>query len=160
QETTRLAALLADYKRTTPQDKYWEGHSLAVKGNTRLALEKLQRATQADPENFSAWFVRGNCYADLLRYGEAAACFNVCVALRPDFAQCWYSRGLAHAEGKNFRQAIEDYSRAISLQSDLVDAFISRGVAHRELNEISAGIADFNRALDLPGCPNKVYVLR
>lgn len=160
QEAKAIAAILLDFQRKTPKDSYWGAHRFAIDGNVREALRLLQKATQDNPANLSAWFVRGNCYADLQRFGDAVGCFNVCVALRPDYPQCWFSRGLAHLEAKNFRQASEDFTKAIELKPDMVDGYASRSIAFRELREYPQAIADLTAALEIKGCPSMVYFLR
>ena len=84
-EAQAIAALLRDLKKTNPKDDYLGAHKLVIDGNYREALVLLRRVTQNEPDNFPAWFVRGDCYHGLIR-GEAIGCFNVCVALRPSFA--------------------------------------------------------------------------
>src|SRR5581483_8650831 len=105
---------------------YLIAHQQTVEGHYREALELLRRTTQEDPRNLPAWFVRGNCYYELLQDVHAVACYNTCVALRPDFSWSWFNRGLAHLRLRDYRQARDDFDQVLHLQPGLAEAFISR----------------------------------
>jgi tetratricopeptide (TPR) repeat protein len=135
------------------KDFYLLAHGLVLQGNYRQALELLQKATQRDPQNFAAWFVRGNCYYELLRDGEAVACFNTCLGLRPSFAWAWLNRGLAHLRLHHHRQACEDFDEALGLDPKLTDAYLNRALAREEIGEFTDALEDLNRALEVgPAC--------
>ena len=162
EEAQEVAELLRTFTRLTSKDDYLGAQKFAIKGSYRRALELLQKTTQSDPTNFPAWFVRGNCYAHLNRNGEAISCFNVCVALRPDFFQCWLTRGLAHSELRNYAQAIADFDKAIELQPESWEAYVSRGQARKNLGpkQFLQAIDDLTIALGITGCPRRVYFER
>ncbi len=159
-EAEAIAALLHGFGRTTASDSFLEAHKLTIDGNFRQALDALRKATQDNPANFPAWFVRGNCLHEILRNSEAIGCYNVCVALRPDFAQSWRNRGLAYLEIRNFRQAIDDFNKALELEPDSVIAHINRSRAREFLQDLPGAIADLDAALQIKGCPTRVYYLR
>jgi eukaryotic-like serine/threonine-protein kinase len=159
-EAQAITALLRDFSRTTPRDTFLDAHRLTIDGNFRQALGALRKTTQDNPANFPAWFVRGNCLHEILRNSEAIGCYNVCVALRPDFAPSWRNRGLAYLEIRNFRQAIDDFGKALELDPDSVMAHINRSRAREFLRDFPGAIADLDAALQLKGCPTRVYYLR
>ncbi|HEV8059508.1 MAG TPA: tetratricopeptide repeat protein [Gemmataceae bacterium] len=159
-ELQEIETLLRSFTRETPKDDYLGAHQYAIKGNYRQALQLLQKTTQNEPTNFSAWFVRGNCYFELARDTDAIGCFNVCVALRPDFAECWQARAFAHLRNKNYRQAVEDYDQAIRLQPKLVDAYMNRALAHDNLGEFREALADLNAAIELDPKRSHAYLFR
>jgi len=139
------------------KDFYLLAHGLVLQGNYRLALELLQKATQHDPQNFAAWFVRGNCYYELLRDGEAVACFNTCLGLRPSFAWAWLNRGLAHLRLHHHRQACEDFDEALGLDPKLKDAYLNRALAREEMGELTEALEDLNRALEVGPACSRIY---
>ena len=104
--------------------------------------------------------MRGNCYYELLRDAEAIACFNVCVALRPDYSNGWFDRGRAHLRAKNFQQAIEDFDQAIRLQPNRPGAYLNCAIAHKAIGEYPKAIANLTTALEIPGCPSRAYFER
>jgi serine/threonine protein kinase/Tfp pilus assembly protein PilF len=142
------------------KDYYLLAHQQAIAGNYRQALELLQKATQEDPQNFSAWFVRGNCYYELLRDGDAVACYNTCVALRPGYSWAWFNRGLAHLRLHNPRQAADDFDQAIRLQPGNLDAYLNRALALEEMGQYAAALADLDRASAIGPASSRIHFRR
>jgi serine/threonine protein kinase/Tfp pilus assembly protein PilF len=145
---------------SSARDYYLIAHTLALEGRPRQALDLLQKATQQDPQSFSAWFVRGNCYRDLLEDGNAVACYNVCVALKPNWYSCWFNRGLAHQRLRNFRQAREDFGQVVRLRPESPEGYINKALAEHCLQDYQAAIDDYTQALAKPDAAGRVYFLR
>ncbi|MFL5243389.1 MAG: protein kinase domain-containing protein [Gemmataceae bacterium] len=142
------------------KDYYLLAHGLVLEGNYRQALELLQKATQHDPRNFAAWFVRGNCYYELLRDGEAVASFNVCLGLRPSYSWAWLNRGLAHVRLHHHRQACEDFDEALRLDPNMMDGYLNRALAREEMGNFIQALEDLNKALEVgPACSRIYYRL-
>src|SRR5262249_52871625 len=90
----RAAKAALDTKPTTARDHYLAGAWYEQRGRHREALPFLRTATQMDPENLTAWFVRGTCHAALEQPEVAIMCFGSCIALDKDFAPAWLNRGV------------------------------------------------------------------
>jgi serine/threonine protein kinase/Flp pilus assembly protein TadD len=159
-EAQALSALLRDFDRQTPRDNYLKAHRLVIDGNYRQALSSLRTAAQENPTSFPTWFVRGNCLFDLVRFGEAIGCYNVCVALRPDFAPSWQNRGKCYLELRNYRQAVDDYTKAIELQPDSWEALFNRSQAKKQLNDLPGALQDLESALKTKDHPPRLYYFR
>jgi serine/threonine protein kinase/Tfp pilus assembly protein PilF len=160
QEAEILDAKSAQLTESSAKDDFLIAHRLAIEGRHRQALELLQRATQQDPRSFPAWFVRGNCYYDLLQDVHAVACFNTCVALRPEYHWCWFNRGLAHLRLRNFRQAMEDFDQVVRLRPEQAEGYINRALAKEGLQKYAEAVADYTRALAQEKVSTRVYFLR
>lgn len=156
----RLRADAAGVPAESSRDQYLVGVLFARKGRYRDALMPLRHATQTDPENFSAWFVRGTVYLALEQNELAAMCFGACTALRKDHAPSWVNRGLAYSRLKFFDQACDDYDRAIALDAKFADAYVQRAGAKEALGRRSEAVADYGRALETGAAPARVYFLR
>jgi serine/threonine protein kinase/tetratricopeptide (TPR) repeat protein len=144
----------------TAQDNYLAAQFLATKGNFRMAWPLLQEAVQADPRNFSAWFVLGNCHNALIHYGDAVACYSTCIALRPEYYWSWFNRGLAYHRLGNYGRAVADFNQTIRLKPDLADAYLHRGMAQEGLAHYDDAIRDLTTALELGAPPTQIYFLR
>jgi serine/threonine protein kinase/tetratricopeptide (TPR) repeat protein len=155
-----LAARAGRAPLRTPRDYYLFAQQQVVRGNLRQALELLRKATQEAPGNFPAWFVRGNCYYELLENGNAIACFKVCIALRPELPWAWYNRGLAYLRARRYREAVDDFDRALLLKPDLSDAYVGRAQAREGMKALGEAIADYTEALAQPGASTRIYFLR
>ncbi len=159
-ERDRLLREAAAIPAQSARDRFLAGAQLAQKGHYRDALPRLREATQIDPTNFSAWFVRGTTHLALEQNDLAAFCFAACTALRPDFAPAWLNRGLSFTRMRHYAQARDDYDRAVSLDPDLTEAFIQRAGVKDRLGDRAGAVDDFTRALATGAAPVRVYFLR
>jgi len=159
-EAKEYLALSESMPANSAKDLYLIAHKQTVEGKYREALEGLRKTTQEDPRNFSAWFVRGNCYYELLQDINAVACYNTCVALRPEFHWSWFNRGLAHLRMRNYRQAWDDFDQVLRLQPGLAEAYISRARAKEGLQKYQEAIDDYTRALSGDKVLTRIYFLR
>jgi serine/threonine protein kinase/tetratricopeptide (TPR) repeat protein len=151
---------LARTNPRTPRDHYLLGHWLVKEGKYLDALPHLRRATQDDPEMFSAWFVRGNAHFAVGQAESAAECFTACIALRPDFAPAWYERGQAYEKLIFHEAAKADLDRAIELDASFAQAYIARAGVLKALDQPREALADLERVTKCPECPTQVYFLR
>ena len=144
----------------TARDCFLVGTQLAQRNRHSDALGHLERATRLDPENFSAWFVRGSSHYALHQYEFALMCYSACISLRPNDAPAWLNRGLAFA-GLRFRgDALKDFDRAIELQPRMTDAFIHRAEARLAEGNLPGAEDDYTRALNTGTAPARVFFLR
>ena len=56
-----------------------------------------QRWTQAEPENFVAYFALGHAYGGLERHDEAIAAYREALRINPEYIGAWYNLGNAYA---------------------------------------------------------------
>jgi tetratricopeptide (TPR) repeat protein len=145
---------------TTARDLALVGGQLAQVGRHRDALAALRQATQLDPSDFSAWFVRGTIHLDLEQNELAAMSFGACLALRPTFAPAWRNRGLAFSKLRFFDQALDDYDRAIALDPLRAESFLQRAAAKDTRGDSGGAEADYTAALTLGSAPVRTYFLR
>jgi tetratricopeptide (TPR) repeat protein len=142
------------------RDLFLAGTQLARDNRHREALRHLERATELDPENFSAWFVRGTSHIALGQYGFAVMCYGACVSLRPDSAPAWLNRGLALAGLRHHAHAIKDYTRAIELNPGLTDAYVYRAGVREAERDLAGAEADYTQAIEKGTTKVRVYFRR
>jgi tetratricopeptide (TPR) repeat protein len=142
------------------RDLYLAGSQQTRQGHHHDAIKHLQRSTQLDPENFSAWFLRGTAHLALEQDELAAMCFGACVSLRPKFAPAWMNRGFALFRLRLYPLAREDYDRALALDPGLTEAYIQRGELREAADDRAGAIEDYTRALETGGAPARVYFKR
>lgn len=144
----------------SPRDLYLTGSRLTRRGEHARSLPYLHRATQLDPGNFSAWFVRGTVHLELSQNELAAMCFSSCLAIRDDFAPAWLNRGVAFSGLRFFPDALADFDRAIELNPKSAEAYIRRAAAKDALFDPKGAEADFTAALDTASAPVRTWFLR
>jgi len=160
EEASKFSDLAKQAPADSPQELYLIAHKQTVEGKFREALESLRRTTQEEPGNFAAWFVRGNCYYELLQDAQAVACFNACVVMHPEFPWTWLNRGLAHLRLRNYRQAWDDFDQVLRLRPDMADAFIARAKAKEGMGQFAEAVEDYTRALHADKPSTRIYFLR
>ncbi|AMV24726.1 Serine/threonine-protein kinase PrkC [Gemmata sp. SH-PL17] len=143
-----------------PRDLYLAGSQLTRDGHHRAALRHLRRATQLDPENFSAWFLRGTSHLALEQDDQAVMCYSACVSLRPDFAPAWMNRAFAFYRMRVYPEAREDYDRALKLDPKLAEAYVQRGQLREATGDAPGAIEDYTRALATGIAPARAYFKR
>jgi serine/threonine protein kinase len=144
----------------SPRDLYLTGSRLTRRGEHGRSLPYLHRATQLDPGNFSAWFVRGNVHLELSQNELAAMCFSSCLAIRNDFAPAWLNRGVAFSGLRFFPDALADFDRAIELNPKSAEAYLRRAAAKDALYDPKGAEADFTAALETGAAPVRTWFLR
>lgn len=159
QEAEKTADLAQQTPAASAKDLYLVAHNLTIEGKYRQALGALKKVTLDEPQNFSAWFVRGNCHYELLQDAYAIASFNSCVVLRPDFHWSWFNRALAHLRLREFRDALDDLDRVLRLKPDLSEAFIARAKANEGLRKYPEAIEDLTKALNADKPTARIYFL-
>jgi tetratricopeptide (TPR) repeat protein len=154
------ATTLSGVPTDSARDHYLSAYGLCRAGRYAEALPGLRAATQRDPENFSAWFVRGQAHLDLEQPEMAALCFGSCTALRKEFAPAWLNRGLAYARLRFFDQARDDYDRAIALRPDWSEAYLQRATVASLLGDHAAAERDLTTALGCGDATPRLFFLR
>jgi serine/threonine protein kinase/tetratricopeptide (TPR) repeat protein len=158
EEAVRLTARALQTPLRPDRDYFLLAHGHAIDGNYRHAIDLLTQATQKDPQNFSAWFVLGNCYYELGRNSDAVASFNTCIGLRPSFHWAWFNRGLAHLRLHHSQQACDDFDEVIVIDPNITDAYLNRALAREELAQYDAAQNDLNRALKIGRGNSRIYL--
>jgi tetratricopeptide (TPR) repeat protein len=102
--------------------------------------------------------VLGNSYYELGRHGDAIACFNACISLRPNFPWAWFNRGLAHLRLHHALQACEDFDEVVHLDANIADAYLNRAVAREELAQYAEARTDLNRSLEVGSENCRIYL--
>jgi serine/threonine protein kinase/Flp pilus assembly protein TadD len=143
-----------------PRDLALTGGQMARVGRFRDAVRILRQATQLDPTDFSAWFVRGTVHLALEQNEMAVMSFGACLAIRPDFAPAWRNRGLAFSRLRFDNQALEDYDRAIQLDPLRAESYLQRAVVRDSRSDLAGAEADYTSALGLGTAPVRTFFLR
>jgi tetratricopeptide (TPR) repeat protein len=104
---------------------------------------------QIEGQSSSVYNSRGNVFAALQRYDEAAANYDKAIALQSDFAEAFCNRGLALQELNRFDEALASYVKAIALTPDYAEAFCSRGATLQALKRLDEALANYDRAIAL-----------
>jgi serine/threonine protein kinase/tetratricopeptide (TPR) repeat protein len=162
-EDAEAARLRHEAEAVPPEsarDLYLVGSQHTRQGRHRQSLPYLERATRLDPENFSAWFLRGLAHRALEQDELAAMCFGACVSLRPEYAPAWMNRGFALGRLRLLDQARDDFDEAIKLDPKLTEVYVLRADLREATGDLDGAIRDYTAAIETGTATARVYFKR
>jgi serine/threonine-protein kinase len=147
----RDAKRLRQLVSATGEDKPTPGVVLlladAFGNNSEEPTAMLRRMQLEQPRDFWVSFALGNRLGQQKKHQEAAECYLVTVALRPDSAVTHYGLGLAlYGKGK-VDQAIPCFKRAIAVGPKYAPAHNNLGIALHAKGDVEGGIASYRKAI-------------
>ncbi len=98
----------------------------------------------------ASWFAYTNLGAlrlDQGRVGEARACFEKALQLKPGFAVAYNDLGNTWLREGDLEQATRDHRKAVDLQPDYAEAHNNLGIDLVKAGQYEEGIASYRRAL-------------
>ncbi len=113
------------------------------------ATALLRRMQLKQPRDFWVSFNLGNGLRRQEKHQEAAACFLVAVALRPESAPAHSNLGLALYALRKVDEAIVCYNKAIELDPKLAIAHNNLGGALHDKEKVEEAIACVHKAIEL-----------
>jgi len=125
------------------------GFSFAEKNEYNKAIKSYDKALKLNPDDFYAWYYKGNAFYKLNQYNEAIKCFNKASELNPDYLYAWYYKGNTLINLKEYEEAIKCYNKALELDPDYLYAWYYKGYAFYKLNQYEKAIKYYNTALKL-----------
>jgi tetratricopeptide (TPR) repeat protein len=99
-----------------------------------------------DPNDFSAWFHRGNYYFAAGNHESAIAAYTESIKLTPN-GVAYYNRGLSYSRLKDYERAIVDFSQTIRLDPKDAPAYNLRANAYSGKGDYDRAIADYEQAV-------------
>ncbi|WP_280152188.1 tetratricopeptide repeat protein [Piscinibacter sp. XHJ-5] len=82
------------------------------------ALEIVEQALAAAPDDVDAWALRGMALVALQRQGDALEAFDRALAIDPSLAPAWSNRGAILKDMHRIPEAIVSFEKAIALGAD------------------------------------------
>ncbi len=105
-----------------------DGHSLNSDRHAE-AVDSYDKGLAINPDDASAWFIRGAELGILGRPAEALASFDKSIAINPDDAYAWNFRGVALHELGRYAEAVASYDKAIAINPDYAEVKLNRKMA-------------------------------
>lgn len=113
------------------------------------ALILLDKSIKKDPENQTAYNMRGFVRLELGQTDLALDDFNRSVELDSSDYRAFYNRGNAYYQLQIFDKAVTNYDKALRLEPKNADVYINRGNALVQLEKYNQAILDYRFALKL-----------
>jgi tetratricopeptide (TPR) repeat protein len=128
-------------------DLLTQGRALQAQKKDAEALLFFQRATQADPNSFSAWFNLGATLSWLKRYTEALLADERATMLDPNNATAWYNQGNTLNELKRHDEALLAYDKALVIDPNWTAAWNNKSFALNVLSRYEEALEASARSL-------------
>lgn len=138
-----------DYERFSAEDYHHLSLSFQQRGQTREALERINRAIEIGPPNPVFYNSRGITKGTLGDFQGAISDFSQAIELNPQDTAALNNRGNAKYWMGCYPEAIADYNRAIQLDPLDSGPYINCGNAKKASGDVRGAIADYNRAIEL-----------
>ncbi|MGW3564131.1 tetratricopeptide repeat protein [Streptomyces sp. NPDC000941] len=132
------------------RSKLWQVRGMALSGWDRHeeALAAHDRAVELNPDEPSAWLVRGNVLNHFLeRREEALECYERALTLRSDIALVWGQKAIALRELGRLGEAEDPIARALELDPRNPVLLLTRALLRRLQNRHADALVDIDRAL-------------
>lgn len=126
-------------------------------GQSRLAVDSLQKAAALAPDVADIHNNLGLALADAGRLDEALACYGRALTLEPDSIRALTNQGAALEAAGRLDEAAASYRRAVALDPESARSHYNLGNALKELGRPEEAEAAYGRAVAL--APGYAYAL-
>jgi tetratricopeptide (TPR) repeat protein len=108
--------------------------------------------------NPGAYMYKGTIFSKIKDYSNAMECYNMSIALNPNFPTVYINRGYVYSILNDHVKAENDYSRAISLDStQQILAYMNRSLERMKSKNYVGAFSDINKALTMDTTDSRIY---
>jgi len=111
------------------------------------AIQNLNIAILAKPNDFEAYFLRGIAKYSLSDFSGAVEDFTKTIELHPLYVRAYHYRGVANDQLTNYSAAMDDFRHAIGMDPFDEELHLASGATRMHLNDFQGAVADFDTAL-------------
>ena len=120
--------------------------------NPQQALEYLNKAIELQPDNATAYGIKGYICFSLEKYQQAIDSFSKAIQFNPTKAEYYNSRGTVYSKMSQYEKAIEDFNQAILFDSNDATFYNNRAGVHLRHGDKKLGCLDAERACVMKYC--------
>ena len=138
--------IIAEDKPFLSNQQLEEAMKFYYQGDMTGAMPFCTRAIELNPENATAYAIRGVIYYWQKDFNGAISDFNKAIELNPSDYKNFYNRGLAHVQLSDYQAAEADFSGAIRLNQNDSDSWYNRAICKQRLGDYYGSQEDLNQA--------------
>ena len=124
-----------------------KGFIFSVNGQDQKALQFFKKATENDPNNTTAWYGLGYCYAGSNRHNNAIAAYKQAIRTDPKNEISHFHLGNYYQKLGRFDEAIEAYQKVVHINPDFEAAYFNLGVIYSEIGQLMEGKEAFKNVV-------------
>ncbi|MBC2698140.1 MAG: tetratricopeptide repeat protein [ANME-2 cluster archaeon] len=113
------------------------------------ALEVFEKAIEIKPDDFSAWYNKGNTLVNLGRYEDALEAFEKATEIKPDNLRAWINKGNTLDDLGRNEDALEVFEKAIEIKPDDFRVLNNKGTALANLGRYEDALEAFEKAIEI-----------
>jgi tetratricopeptide (TPR) repeat protein len=110
------------------------------------SIDYYSQAIKISPNNFFAFYHRGECFYYLRDLDSAIVDFTAAIRIQPEYAETYEKRAIVYLEQHESNIAQNDFERAIFLNAT---RFLELGRSSLNLNDIQSALSFFNEGIRL-----------
>jgi tetratricopeptide (TPR) repeat protein len=130
----------------------------AEEGDSDLALSKIKKVLQSDPNSAEAWAAEASVFEAKGRGKDAIEAINRAKDIDPDNSMWWLALGRYYKSAGDIESAGKTWKTATEKDPENFFAWYDLGIANKQLDKLSDAREDFLTALKL--APDDEYSLR
>ncbi len=135
--------------RPTAEDYCNRGTHYFFNGNSKAALNAIDKAIELDPDDLTAWNNKCRALRVLDRHAEALTVYKKAIELNPDDRSVRFNKGVILIDLDRDEEAIAVYEKIIELNPGDYDAWFTKGLALHKLNRHEEALAAYEKAIEL-----------
>ncbi len=142
------------------QSKSQDGYDLTVinaASGAEANITSLTAVIEQNPNDATAYNVRGTAYGQAGALREALADFSRAIEINPYYYQAYANRALIYRRMANDEAAMADYGSAIAANPSYDVAYTGRGTIYRLRGQYDLALSDYNRAIELNSVDSRAY---
>jgi tetratricopeptide (TPR) repeat protein len=148
-----IESAIADWHSVPSEMKVSElissGNEARKNGNFTLAIDLLNRATEADPKSKSAWNELGIAYFNDRDDGLAINAFQKQVAINPFHANAYDNLGRVYLRQRKYDEAEKRFLKQLEIQPLHQHALTNLGIAYLETHKYQDAVPPLEKAASL-----------
>ncbi|CAO3592962.1 unnamed protein product [Absidia cylindrospora] len=124
-----------------------KGTFVFLKGDTKGALDCLNKAIELDPKYIQCYIKRSSIYIEQQDIVGAFKEFEDAIAINANDPDTYYHRGQIFYISNKLEEAAKDYTESIRLDDSFLFAHVQLGVVQYKMGSVSTSMSTFKNAL-------------
>ena len=131
--------------------------NLFMRNDLQGALDTLNEAISANPNNPQLYLNRGFLKHVVFDYDGALQDYNTALKINPRFAYAYNNRGVLKVAMKDINGAMADYATALEINKNYSDVYYNRGNLKYMTDDLKGALDDYNIAIELNPKDSEAY---
>jgi tetratricopeptide (TPR) repeat protein len=136
---------IASYKEQIYEAK----RAADLKNISEKHIKTQDEALQIDPQNSTAWTIKGLTLYNLNKYDEAIKAYDEAIRINPRNSKAWIYKGLVLRDLGRYDEAIKADEKAIEINPENSTAWTNKGFALYSLNKYDEALAAYDKAIEV-----------